>query len=710
MKILIVDDTKEDLYLYEVILKGIGHKVVTASNGAEALAALSHEPGDLIISDVLMPEIDGFRLCKAVKKNPAFSSIPFVFFTATHKDEQDENLAYALGASKFLRKPIDPEKFIEEINKIDGEIRLAAFQAKISNLKREETIFTLYNERMIRKLEEKTIELELEIADRKKTEANLRRASRSLRAFSESNHALVRTSNEEDLLHEICKIIVETGGYPMAWILLYKNDGQDLIPVAKVGTDNCSVSAEDSGVETYVSTVSTILNEAQRNLTDKDDYSHLRTRVKQTFVAACPSFIVQPIIIQNTVIGGLVVWANSADNFDDEEAELLNALVDDMAFGINATRMRKDWEAAQKALHECEERYRRLVQNSLVGVFILQDDKYVFANKIYASMLSMSPEEIIGSQFWANFMEEDRQILKNALAEVQLGANWPESIETTISLKDGVSRILRVSMVSLEFNNRPSVMGNAIDITEAKLAEEKLKETLSELTASNDDLRQFAYVCSHDLQEPLRNVTNSVQILERRYKSKLEPEATTFINYAVEAAARATLLINDLLVYSRIGSGSKFHNVDCNAIVESALIDLTSAVDKSGAVITSDNLPEVSGNASQLRQLFQNLLSNAIKFRGAEKPKIHISVAKNKSKWLFSIHDNGIGIPPEFQDRIFLIFQRLHTRTEYPGTGIGLAISRKIVEQHGGQIWVESSPDESSTFFFTLAEAAPDKT
>jgi light-regulated signal transduction histidine kinase (bacteriophytochrome) len=198
-------------------------------------------------------------------------------------------------------------------------------------------------------------------------------------------------------------------------------------------------------------------------------------------------------------------------------------------------------------------------------------------------------------------------------------------------------------------------------------------------------------------------VSGYLQLIERRYKNKLDADAEKFITHAVAAAMRMHTQINDLLAYSRVGTHSKlFEQTDCNFVVDQVVANLQAAIDKSGAVVTYNSLPTIMADASQMVQLFQNLISNAIKFRSDKPPEIHIGAERTNGEWLFSVRDNGIGIDPQYSERIFQVFQRLHDPTEYPGTGIGLAICKKIVERHGGRIWVESSQGKGSTFFFTI--------
>jgi signal transduction histidine kinase len=237
-----------------------------------------------------------------------------------------------------------------------------------------------------------------------------------------------------------------------------------------------------------------------------------------------------------------------------------------------------------------------------------------------------------------------------------------------------------------------------------------LKKTVGNLETSNKELEHFAYAASHDLQEPLRMVTSYLGLLKRRYKGKLDSDADEFIEYSMDGALRMRNLINDLLAYSRVGTkGKPFKPTDCELVFKNATSNLRLAIKDSSGIVTHDRLPKVMADESQMTQVLQNLMGNAIKFNDKD-PRIHVSAVDEGSEWKFSVKDNGIGIDPKFNDRIFKIFQRLHGRDNHEGTGVGLALCKRIVERHGGRIWVDSSPGKGSTFHFTVPNKVGDKT
>jgi PAS domain S-box-containing protein len=317
-------------------------------------------------------------------------------------------------------------------------------------------------------------------------------------------------------------------------------------------------------------------------------------------------------------------------------------------------------------------------------------------NQGATKMYGWTEQEALKMNIAKSVPESKREEYKSFIERLQK-TKEVESFETQRLTKDG--RVLDVNNQGIP----ESFATTERDITERKRAEDKLKKALLDLERSNKELEQFAYVASHDLQEPLRMVASYTQLLEKRYKDQLDQDAKDFIRFAADGANRMQRLINDLLAYSRAGTpGKPLKPTDCHTVLGQAIANLSMVIEENHAIVTSDELPTVMADASQMVQLFQNLVGNAIKFRGEESPRIHVSVEEKGNEWVFSMKDNGIGIDPQFKERIFIAFQRLHSREKYPGTGMGLAICKKLVERHGGKIWVESELGKGSTFYFTM--------
>ncbi|MBI4962949.1 MAG: GAF domain-containing protein [Desulfomonile tiedjei] len=447
----------------------------------------------------------------------------------------------------------------------------------------------------VKTLEGRTSEVRIaasDITDRKRGEETLLRTTRALRTLSEFGRALARATDESSLLDAACRVIVQAGGYRMAWAGFAVDDRAKTVqPVAHAGFENGYLRAAGVTWDENKPSGQGPMGQAIRTgkssiLRDLSECPPLAAYWPETSKRGYVSLMALPLFVEGQVIGGLAVWSTNPDAFDGEEVDLLEQLAEDLSFGIGALRSRAKREETEEAL--------------------------------------------------------------------------------------------------------------------ALQAEE--------LARSNLELKQFAYVASHDLQEPLRNLISCVQLLDKKFKDRLGSEADKYIGYAVDSAARMQALIEALLAYSRIGTLAKpFKLVDCQKVIESSLANLRTAISESQAVVTYDPLPRLTADEMQLTQLFQNLLGNAIKFRADKPPKIHVSAAEHEGEWVFSIEDNGIGFEKEYADRIFSIFQRLHTRTEYEGTGIGLAIAKKIVQRHGGRIWVESEYGKGSTFYFTIPAQAIDQ-
>jgi PAS domain S-box-containing protein len=369
----------------------------------------------------------------------------------------------------------------------------------------------------------------------------------------------------------------------------------------------------------------------------------------------------------------------------------------------------------EAALRESEQRLQAMLDNSTAVIFMKDNQgRYVIINRSYETLFHLDRDQVKGKtdqdifpkEIADAFQANDREVLTTGVAiEKEEIAPQDDGLHTYLSLKfplfDATGSVYAVCGIATDISERKRIEN------ERKQTEIELQFQKQDLARSNAELQQFAYVASHDLQEPLRMVTSYLELLKRRYAGQLDEKADQFIGFAVDGAARMQTLINDLLAYSRVGTHDQpLEPADCQRTLDNVLRNLQMTIADSQARITHDPLPQVQVDPTQLAQLFQNLISNGIKFRQpGVSPHIHIGCRPHGSKWLFSIQDNGIGIDPQYVDRIFLIFQRLHSRTEYPGTGIGLAVCKKIVERYGGNLWVESKPGQGSTFYFTIPQS-----
>jgi PAS domain S-box-containing protein len=340
-------------------------------------------------------------------------------------------------------------------------------------------------------------------------------------------------------------------------------------------------------------------------------------------------------------------------------------------------------------------------------VVVSGDGRIVLVNQRTAEMFGYQESELMGQPLEILLPERYRsahvQHRKSYFAEPEV-RSMGVGLDLAGRRKDGSEFPVEVGLSCVQTEDGLLAFGMIADITERKRAQQELMHVNAALRRSNAELEQFTYVASHDLQEPLRVVVSYLQLLERRYADRLDQDGLDFLHYAVDGATRMKQLMQDLLRLSRAGTQAvDFRQVAAGTLLEMAKENLKAAIDESSAVITTDALPPVVADAGLLTQVFQNLIANAIKFqtRGVQ-PRIHVSAAPQGSGWVFSVRDNGIGIEPRHAERIFRMFERLHGNDEYPGSGIGLAIAQRIVERHGGRIWVESTPGDGSTFHFSL--------
>jgi len=365
---------------------------------------------------------------------------------------------------------------------------------------------------------------------------------------------------------------------------------------------------------------------------------------------------------------------------------------------------------AEKELHRSEQKYRNMVENAIEGIFqTTPQGRFVTVNPALVRMLGYdSEEELVGSVHNIGrelYVDPGR---REELIRIMNEQGSVSGFEFRLYRKD--RKIIWGSQTARkvvdEHGNFLYLEGIVEDITERKRAVAELQRLNEELVRSNRDLEQFAYVASHDLQEPLRMVSSFTQLLSQRFADKLDQDGQDFIKYAVDGANRMQRLIQDLLAFSRVSTrGKPFEPVDLHEPLGEALRNLNIKIDETNAMVTTDELPMISADRTQIMQVFQNLIDNAVKFcKKDEPPRVHVTAESAGSEWIISVTDNGIGIDPQYFERIFKIFQRLHTNREYSGTGIGLALCHKIITRHGGRIWVQSTEGEGARFCFALPD------
>jgi len=395
-----------------------------------------------------------------------------------------------------------------------------------------------------------------------------------------------------------------------------------------------------------------------------------------------------------------------------------------MAYGLAFREQAETRRRTEQALRESEQQIKNVIQHLPLATFVIDRNHHVmYWNKAMEKLSGIRAEDAMGkTKPWKALHNTIKTTLADLLIdgktdaipqlyagkynEAKLNEGAYEVTDFFPSLGESGRWICTTATALNDSgNNTIGAIETLEDITDRYRYEESLREYSRALEYSNRELETFAYVASHDLQEPLRMIASYVQLLARRYEGKLDADADDFIYFAVDGAKRMQQLINDLLAYSRVNTrGGKFEPTDCNNILAETLSNLYFTLEDNHAVVTHDALPTVLVDKVQLGQVYQNLIANAVKFRGTATPRVHVAAERAGTQWIFSVHDNGIGIHPQYQDRIFEIFQRLHGRDQYTGTGIGLAICKKIVERHGGRIWVKSEPGTGSTFYFTIPD------
>jgi signal transduction histidine kinase/DNA-binding response OmpR family regulator len=659
-KVLVVDDDQFALRSMAKVLGGESYQVVAAASGSGAIDLLKQESFDLVLTDLKMPEVDGLEVLRQARE---IAPQAVVLILTGYASLESAIEALREGAYDYLVKPCSADELKLKIERGLERVRLTRERQRAEEALRE----------LNASLEARTFELQV---------------------LYELSQQIGYTLNYEEFFRLMIEQLHRAVSYDVAASLLMTNGQCELfIRPRRPLSPPVQQELQERLVSTFATMGSHLVEVERLNVRFLE--GPMSDEIGSP-VARLGSVFQVPLIVGEgrETAGLLFVGAEEEAAFAEDQVRLLYTVAHEASVSIQRLR----------ALLAAEyQRLESLVKNLPEGVLLLDSERrIVLANPTGREYLALLTD--VGVRDVLTYLGE------RSLAEL-FGPPPKGEICHEVVLEGLPHRVFEVIAQPMETGPRADNWVLVIhDITERKRVEQELKQTMAELAHSNKELEQFAYVASHDLQEPLRMVTSYVQLLARRYQGKLDADADEFIAYAVDGATRMQALINDLLAYSRVGTrGKPFEPTDCEAVLDQALANLQVAIEDNGAVVTHDPLPTVMADGTQLVQLFQNLIGNAIKFRGDESPRVHISAHRQSAienrksdEWVFSVRDNGIGIDPEYHERIFIIFQRLHTREEYPGTGIGLSVCRKIVERHGGRIWVESQPGKGSTFYFTI--------
>jgi hypothetical protein len=680
--ILVVDDTPTNLEVLFDFLSNAGLKVLFAEDGESALEKASYALPNLILLDILMPGIDGFETCRRLKERESTKSIPVIFLTAL-TDTVDKIKGFSLGAVDFITKPLQYE---EVLVRVETHLRLQA---------------------LTKQLQTQNGHLEREIQERQQAQEELLRSEERFQLIAQATNDAIwdwnlRTNSvwwNEGIQKLFGYSLSEVGTDVTWWYDQIHPDDRKRI-ASKIH------AAIDGGSHSW-----------------SDEYRFRRADGSYAYVFDRGYVVADGNETPTRMIGGMTDITNNKQ----AEAAIKQQNQRSQLFAEVTLKIRQSLQL-DEILQTTVTEVQNILQADRVLVYRLWSDGT--GSSVAEAALPDLPE-VMGYTFPEEvFPEESKQQYRQGrirkLVDVEEDSQIPPCLvdflqRFQVRAKLVVPILAKKELWGLLIAHQCSgsrqwttfetellqQLANQIGIalTQAQLLEQ---ETLQrqELARSNAELQQFAYIASHDLQEPLRMVTSYLQLIERRYKDRLGPDANDFIQYAVDGAARMRTLINDLLTYSRIGTqGRPFELTSSNQAIARAIANLKIAIEESEAAVIYKDLPNLQADPTQLTQLFQNLISNAIKFHREVPPQIWIEASRQDEAWLFSVQDNGIGIDPQYAERIFVIFQRLNNRVDYAGTGIGLAVCKKIVERHGVKIWVQSELGGGATFYFTIPDA-----
>ncbi len=715
MKILVVDDIKQNRYLLQKLLEGHGYTVETASNGVEAIEKARVSPPNMVVTDTLMHKMDGFQLCRELKKDEELKSIPILFYSATYTDKESRKLALDIGAVEYIIKPTEPDKFIKIVKEILDKYEKDELKPAEKPLE-EKVYMKLYNERLIQKLEKKMLDLEMEITERKRAEDELRKVNRALKAISKCNQALIRAKEESELLHDMCLIIVEVGGYRLAWVGFAEQDEAKTVrPVAQVGFEegyldivNITWADTEKGRGPTGKAIRTGKPCINRNLLTNPDYAPWRAEATKRGYA---SSITLPLIGNGQTFGALNIYAVEPDAFDVDEMNLLVQLADDLAYGIMALRTRAERKQAEEALKESQRYTRGIIEANLDAlVTISAEGKITDVNQATELITGMSRKEIIGTDFSSYFTDPDAA--RKGYQQVYRD-NYLQDYPLEIKHRDGkVTPVLYNASVYKDAQGRiAGFFVAARDITKLKQAEEERRKLQAQLqqVQKMEAIGTLAGGIAHDFNNILSLIIGYTELSMRDF-----PEGSRVqdnMNKLLEAGERARDLVKQILTFSRHAEYEQ-KPLQIHLIIKEALKLLRPSLPTTIEIrqnIASTGM--VMADPTQMHQVIMNLSTNAYHAMQEKGGVLEVSLADVELDSDFTarhldthtgpyirltVSDTGHGIKKKDIDRIFEPYYT--TRDKTGGTGMGLAVVHGIVKSYEGAITVYSEPGKGTTF------------
>lgn len=661
-RVLIVDDNSTNLYMLESLLKGHGMEVISAENGKEALDKARLSPPDLIISDILMPVMDGYTLCREWKSDERLKHIPFVLYTATYTEPKDEDFAVSLGADRFILKPQEPDilmNILKEVLADDYTVK----QVAPKPLGEEMEFFRQHNEILFNKLEKKMLDLEI--------------ANRELKILEERYRLIFMHAT--DVIYMIDTNLNVLGISPsVEKIMGYKPEDF----VGRSATDLGEILAPESFEQAIADAVLILKGE--------------------TISATVYRFIAKDGTVKYGEVSGSPI------------------LYEGKVIGIiSVARDITKRKLAEEALRESEEKYRELVKYAPAGIYEVDYEKgrFISVNDVICEYTGYTQDELLNTNLYNLLTEESQKLMGERLEKLVAGEKMPQSVEYCIRTKGGEKlwALLNAKYI-YEGEKLKGATGIIHNITERKRAEEEIRKLNDELeqrvtdrTAqledSNKELEAFSYTVSHDLKSPLQHITGFSELLNRRMAESLDEKSKHFLKAITDSTIKMGKLIDDILSFSRMGRTEMLkRKTNLDILVKEILRDFQA--DERGKNIDwkIGQLPEVYGDSAMLKQVLVNLISNAFKYTKVRtNAVIEIgSTIGEKGEVCFFVRDNGAGFDMKYVDKLFGLFQRLHRNEEFEGTGIGLANVRRIINRHGGRVWAEGKVGEGATFWFTL--------